>query len=42
MFKIKASDGTNNITGKKIAEIRLSKGISQRKLATKMHAPQRI
>lgn len=36
MFKIKASDGTNNITGKKIAEIRLSKGISQRKLATKM------
>ncbi len=36
MFKIKASDGTNNITGKKIAEIRLSKGFSQRKLATKM------
>lgn len=36
MFKIKASDGTNNITGKRIAEIRLSKGISQRKLATKM------
>ena len=36
MFKIKASDGRNNITGKKIAEIRLSKGISQRKLATKM------
>lgn len=36
MFKIKASDGMNNITGKKIAEIRLSKGISQRKLATKM------
>lgn len=36
MFKIKASDGTNNIIGKRIAEIRLSKGISQRKLATKM------
>ena len=36
MFKIKASDGRNNITGKKIAEIRLSKGISQRKLAPKM------
>ena len=36
MFKIKSSDGMNNITGKKIAEIRLSKGISQRKLATKM------
>ncbi len=36
MFKIKAADGTNNVTGKRIAEIRKSKMLSQRKLATKM------
>lgn len=36
MFKIKAVDGTNNLTGKKIAEIRKRRGLSQRKLATKM------
>lgn len=36
MFKIKAADGSNNLTGKKIAEIRKSKKLSQRKLATKM------
>ena len=36
MFKIKAADGTNNLTGKRIAEIRKSKKLSQRKLATKM------
>ncbi len=36
MFKIKAADGTNNLSGKKIAEIRKSKKLSQRKLATKM------
>ncbi len=36
MFKIKAADGTNNLSGKKIAEIRKSKNLSQRKLATKM------
>lgn len=36
MFKIKAADGTNNLCGKKIAEIRKSKRLSQRKLATKM------
>lgn len=36
MFKIKAPDGSNNLTGKKIAEIRKSKKISQRKLAAKM------
>ncbi len=36
MFKIKASDGKNNITGKRIAEIRTSRGLSQRKLAAKM------
>ena len=36
MFKIKAADGTNNLCGKKIAEIRKKQKLSQRKLATKM------
>ena len=36
MFKIKAADGTNNLTGKKIAQIRKSKKLSQRKLAAQM------
>lgn len=36
MFKIKAADGTNNLCGRKIAEIRKSKKLSQRKLAAKM------
>ena len=36
MFKIKASDGTNNLCGKRIAEIRKMKKISQRRLAIKM------
>lgn len=36
MFKIKAADGTNNLTGEKIAEIRKARKISQRKLAAKM------
>lgn len=36
MFKIKAADGTNNVTGKKIAQIRKNKKLSQRKLAAKM------
>ncbi len=36
MFKIKAPDGTNNLCGKKVAEIRKSQGLSQRKLAVKM------
>lgn len=36
MFKIKAPDGTNNICGKKLAEIRKEKKLSQRKLAVKM------
>ncbi len=36
MFKIKAADGTNNLCGKRIAEIRKGKKLSQRKLATKM------
>ena len=36
MFKIKASDGKNNITGQKIMQIRKEKKMSQRKLAAKM------
>jgi len=36
MFKIKAADGSNNLCGKKIAQIRKNQKISQRKLATKM------
>ena len=36
MFKIKAADGTNNITGRAIMQIRKSKKLSQRRLATKM------
>lgn len=36
MFKIKAADGTNNLCGHRIAEIRKGKKLSQRKLATKM------
>ncbi len=36
MFKIKAADGTNNLCGKKIAQIRKGKKLSQRRLATKM------
>jgi len=36
MFKIKAADGTNNLCGKRIAEIRKSQKLSQRKLAAKM------
>ena len=36
MFKIKAPDGTNNLCGKQIAEIRRSQNISQRRLAAKM------
>ncbi len=36
MFKIKAADGTNNLCGKRIAEIRKSRKLSQRKLAAKM------
>ena len=36
MFKIKAADGTNNLCGRKIAEIRKEKKLSQRKLAIKM------
>lgn len=36
MFKIKAADGTNNLCGKKIAQIRKEKKLSQRRLAAKM------
>ena len=36
MFKVKAADGTNNLSGRKIAEIRKNKKLSQRKLAAKM------
>lgn len=36
MFKIKAIDGTNNISGRRIAQIRKEKKLSQRKLAQKM------
>lgn len=36
MFKIKAPDGRNNLCGKRIAEIRRNRNLSQRKLALKM------
>lgn len=36
MFKIKAADGTNNLSGPKIAEVRKAKKLSQRKLAVRM------
>ncbi len=36
MFKIKAPDGTNNLCGKTVAQIRREKKLSQRKLAAKM------
>ena len=36
MFKIKAADGTNNLCGRRIAELRKSRKLSQRKLAAKM------
>ncbi len=36
MFKIKAPDGKNNITGETLAKIRKEKGLSQRKLALKI------
>ncbi len=36
MFKIKAPDGTNNLCGKRIAQIRKAQKLSQRKLAIKM------
>lgn len=36
MFKIKTADGRNNLCGKRLAEIRKSQNLSQRKLAAKM------
>lgn len=36
MFKIKAADGSNNLCGCRIAEIRKSKKLSQRRLAIQM------
>ena len=36
MFKIKAADGSNNLCGQRIAEIRKSKKLSQRRLAVQM------
>lgn len=36
MFKLKTSDGKNNITGKKLVALRHRKGISQRQLAKLM------
>ena len=36
MFKIKAADGANNLCGRRIAEIRKSKKLSQRRLAIQM------
>lgn len=36
LFKIKAPDGKNNLSGAKIAEIRQSRGLSQRALAKQM------
>ncbi|MBQ7340768.1 MAG: helix-turn-helix transcriptional regulator [Oscillospiraceae bacterium] len=36
MFKIKATDGTNNLCGRRIAQIRKEKKLSQRKLAVRM------
>ena len=36
MFKIKSTDGTNNLCGRRVAQIRKEKKLSQRKLAVKM------
>ena len=38
MFKIKAPDGRNNISGKKVKKYRLEKKVSQYKLAAKIQA----
>lgn len=38
MFKIKAPDGRNNISGKKVKQYRLAKKMSQYKLAAKIRA----
>lgn len=38
MFKIKAPDGRNNISGKKVQQYRMEKDMSQYKLAEKIQA----
>ena len=38
MFKIKAPDGRNNISGKKVQQQRMEKDMSQYKLAEKIQA----
>ena len=36
MFKIRAANGTNNLCGRRVAQIRKEKKLSQRKLAAKL------
>ena len=36
MFKVKAPDGSNNLCGQRIAQLRKERNLSQRKLAVKM------
>lgn len=36
MFKVKAPDGSNNLCGQKLAQIRKGQKLSQRQLASKM------
>jgi len=36
MFKVKAPDGTNNLCGQRLAQLRKERKLSQRKLALKM------
>jgi len=36
MFKLKAEDGSNNITGRRLAMLRNERNLSQRKLAKRM------
>ena len=36
MFKIKAPDGSNNLCGRRIAQIRMNQKLSQRKLSFQM------
>ena len=36
MFKVKAPDGSNNLCGQRIAQLRKERNLSQRKLAVRM------
>lgn len=36
MFKVKAPDGSNNLCGQRLAQIRKAQNLSQRQLASKM------